>query len=89
MFRFFLVILLLSYILLGTSCYKRKSSLSLLSTVETLISTRPDSALFLLRSFHNNSDEISEIANYALLLTQAEDKNYILHTDDSLIKNSS
>lgn len=54
--------------------------------METLISTRPDSALLLLRSFHNNSDEISEIAKYALLLTQAEDKNYILHTEDSLIK---
>ena len=29
--------------------------------------------------------EVAEKAKYALLLTQAEDKNYILHTSDSLI----
>lgn len=50
-------------------------------------SGHPDSALFLLDSLNLSyfSTEVSR-AWYALLLTQAKDKNYIPHTDDSLIR---
>ena len=46
-----------------------------------------DSALSILEGV--NLAELSTIqsrAKYALLLTQAKDKNYITHTDDSLIR---
>lgn len=47
----------------------------------------PDSALSLLETF-SFSQKVSsaQSARYALLLTQAHDKNYITHTDDSLIR---
>ena len=46
-----------------------------------------DSALVVLENI--SAKELvfsSSKARYALLLTQARDKNYILHTDDSLIR---
>lgn len=49
--------------------------------------SRPDSALAILEHYtvHSFSDS-ADIAVYALLRTQADDKNYIDHTSDSLIK---
>lgn len=47
----------------------------------------PDSALLLLEDI--GVEELTTLdcrARYALLLTQAKDKNYILHHDDSLIR---
>ncbi|WP_455586209.1 tetratricopeptide repeat protein [Bacteroides sp.] len=47
----------------------------------------PDSALFLLEGVGETSAlSIEDRAYYALLLTQARDKNYIEHTTDSLIR---
>lgn len=78
--------ILLLYVLLTSSCNKKNSfASSLLTKVESLMPTHPDSALYLLKNLNFNDEDISLKARYALLLTQAEDKNYILHTDDSLI----
>lgn len=58
----------------------------LLARADSLMLQYPDSALTVLRGIR--IDELSTVdclAKYALLLTQAEDKNYILHSDDSLI----
>ena len=48
---------------------------------------KPDSALLILNNIEN-IDQLSEKdhATYCLLLTQAQDLNYITHTSDSLIK---
>ena len=60
----------------------------LLSRVDSLISTGySDSAMQLLETVNplDFTAELSE-AWYALLLTQAKDKNYVIHTNDSLIR---
>lgn len=84
-----LIGVLLSSVLLVSSCYKKKGNIaafySSLSEIESLILTHPDSALSLLENLNPNYEDISIKARYALLLTLAEDKNYILHKDDSLI----
>lgn len=53
-----------------------------------MMQTAPDSSLMLLDDFAQSPDleKPSTQAWYALLLTQARDKNYILHTSDSLIR---
>lgn len=54
---------------------------------EKIMEDKPDSALLLLEKMQpidNVSDR--ERAIYFLLLTQAQDKNYITHTTDSLIQ---
>ena len=46
----------------------------------------PDSALHILESIETQQlSAQADRAYYALLLTQARDKNYIVQTDDSLI----
>lgn len=54
---------------------------------EALMESRPDSALRILEkhSLHDYTNPEAQ-AQYALLLTQAKDKNYITHTSDSLIR---
>lgn len=80
----FIGILLLC--LISYSCRrKEKIVASTLAKVEVLNSVHPDSALFLLQNLNINNEDVSLKAKYALLFTQAEDKNYILHTNDSLI----
>lgn len=69
------------------SCHSRKEEQSVLNLADSLMSARPDSALYLLESISlidmkNRSDS----AKYTLLLTQARDKNYVKHTTDSLIR---
>lgn len=57
-----------------------------MQVAEAIMQERPDSALLLLDSIDTatlTTDE--QRALYALLLTQARDKNYFLETDDSLI----
>lgn len=84
--KFYIIIaVLLLYVFLTNSCYIEKESSSLLEKAESLIYTNPDSALFLLQKINPNIESVSVKAKYALLLTQAKDKNYVLHTDDSLI----
>lgn len=75
----------LLYVFLTNSCCIKKESSSLLEKAESLIYINPDSALFLLQKINPNTEGISVKAKYALLLTQAKDKTYVLHTDDSLI----
>lgn len=78
---------LFNLIFVTFACQQKGSGDLLLSTADSLMSTRPDSALYLLENIC-----ISEIkapaqkAKYALLLTQAQDKNYIPPTTDSLIR---
>ena len=74
----FIGILLLC--LISYSCRrKEKIAASTLAKVEVLNSVHPDSALFLLQNLNINNEDVSLKAKYALLFTQAEDKNYILH----------
>lgn len=55
---------------------------------DVLMQTAPDSALALLEKFSDSLSlkHPSTRAWYGLLLTQARDKNYILHTHDSLMR---
>lgn len=54
---------------------------------DSLMLTQPDSALQILQSISTGQlTTKADNAYYALLLTQAQDKNYIKQTDDSLIR---
>ena len=54
--------------------------------VENLMPQHPDSALMLLEQIENKENLFrKDKAHYYLLLTEAQDKNYIPHTSDSLI----
>ncbi len=54
--------------------------------VENLMPQHPDSALMLLEQIENKENlSRKDKAHYYLLLTEAQDKNYIPHTSDSLI----
>lgn len=60
---------------------------ALLVRADSIMQSMPDSALRILEAI--NPYELKEKDNqayYALLLTQARDKNYIVQTDDSLIR---
>lgn len=85
LFQNLILFLVMSMLLL--SCHSRKEEQPVLNLADSLMSARPDSALYLLESISlldmkNRSDS----AKYALLLTQARDKNYVKHTTDSLIR---
>ena len=59
----------------------------MLLEAEKIIEERPDSALSILNKIENvNQLSEKDHATYCLLLTQAQDLNYITHTSDSLIK---
>ena len=59
----------------------------LLVEAENLMKERPDSAYSILSKIENvNQLSEKDYATYCLLLTQAQDLNYITHTSDSLIK---
>ena len=83
------IIILYSFFIgsiLWVSCSTSQTNAEALTRADSLMETRPDRALTLLRSIKqsdiiNNSDH----ALYALLFTQALDKSYIEHTNDSLI----
>lgn len=60
---------------------------NILTAAEVCMETQPDSALILLQSIKNPSSLRGRTqADYALLYTQAWDKNSLLHTSDSLIQ---
>lgn len=60
---------------------------NILTAAEACMETQPDSALILLQSIKNPSSLRGRTqADYALLYTQAWDKNSLLHTSDSLIQ---
>lgn len=69
------------------ACQQKGSENLLLSAADSLMPTRPDSALYLLENIClSEIKKPSQKAKYILLLTQAQDKNYITPTTDSLIR---
>ncbi len=78
---------LFNLIFITFACQQKGDGDLLLSTVDSLMSTRPDSALYLLENICVSEMKTpAQRAKYALLLTQAQDKNYIIPTTDSLIR---
>lgn len=79
-----LVVLVLSLFIHACSNYPQVPGLI---EAEKIMEEKPDSALLILNNIEN-IDQLSEKdhATYCLLLTQAQDLNYITHTSDSLIK---
>ena len=62
------------------------NQLAVLQRADSLMENHPDSALSLLESIDNTDTLLrADRAYYALLLTQAKDKNYIKHTTDSVM----
>ncbi|WP_302026279.1 tetratricopeptide repeat protein [Parabacteroides johnsonii] len=79
----FVVIIL--FLFMG-ACHNHPQAPMLLE-VEKIIEEQPDSALSILNKIENiNQLSEKDHATYCLLLTQAQDLNYITHTSDSLIK---
>lgn len=86
--RFISVTLLVTILSLwAISCQKTPNNIVLaLSQVENCLESNPDSALALLKQIpHPEKLGGKAQADYALLMTQAMDKNYIIPTSDSLI----
>ena len=70
-----------------SSCTIRQDYNQQLLKADSLMQLRPDSALNILKSM--SSEKLSTRADnayYALLLTQAQDKNFVVQKDDSLIQ---
>ncbi|MBO7279649.1 MAG: hypothetical protein J6V00_00635 [Bacteroidaceae bacterium] len=77
-------LLLLAFTLFA--CNKHTGTEALLSKAERQMDEHPDSALILLQRLDTKQlTSADEKALYALLYSQALDKNYIDITDDSLI----
>ena len=74
-------------VLLLTACNERSDYNALLVKADSLMALRPDSALHILQNIQPSKLKTqADHAYYALLLTQAQDKNYIVQADDSLIQ---
>lgn len=81
------VIIILFAMSLLSSCTIRQDYNQQLLKADSLMQLRPDSALNILKSI--SSEKLSTRADnayYALLLTQAQDKNFVVQKDDSLIQ---
>jgi tetratricopeptide (TPR) repeat protein len=85
-----LPIFYISVFLLALTACHRASETKLhpaLARAERLMTSHPDSALLLLQHYRlAYFRDSADMAAYALLRTQADDKNYITHTSDSLIR---
>lgn len=69
------------------ACTGKTDYNTLLVQADSLMASRPDSALHMLEGISTESlSTKADRAYHALLLTQARDKNYIRQTDDSLIQ---
>ncbi|WP_297329283.1 hypothetical protein [uncultured Bacteroides sp.] len=69
------------------ACTVKTGYNKVLIEADSLMQPHPDSALHLLQGISTNSLKTkADRAYYALLLTQARDKNYVVQTDDSLIR---
>lgn len=78
------IFIILLFIL--SACQANDIKHSLLLEAERIMDQQPDSALILLENISNPQKlSGSERALYALLSTQAQDKNWITHHNDSLI----
>ena len=78
------IILKLLAILFFTGCYNREQ-ISRLDEAEALLQNKPDSALTILQQLKSEGGQ-AEQARYALLYSEALDKNHIKVTNDSLIR---
>ena len=81
------VIIILFAMSLLSSCTIRQDYNQQLLKADSLMQLRPDSALNILKSI--SPEKLSTRADnayYALLLTQAQDKNFVVQKDDSLIQ---
>ncbi len=68
------------------ACSRDKAAIALLDGADSLMESHPDSALCILESINRDIITGNETkARYALLMSQALDKNYIDVTSDSLI----
>lgn len=69
------------------ACQRETTYPFAMKQAESLMNTRPDSALYLLQSMADSVSALPEEAQmyYHLLTIQAKDKQYITHTSDSLI----
>ena len=76
--------LILAIVLLATACSDQRY-VAMLDRAETLMMNAPDTALALLDSIDSHRLYRGDKARYALLRSQALDKNYIDVTNDSLI----
>ena len=80
------ILSLLLLLLAFTACSDRKAVTDVLNRAEALMNEHPDSALTLLRTLtFDDFQKEKNRARYALLHSQALDKNYIDVTNDSLI----
>lgn len=79
--------IILIYFVLCCSCHRKTKELSQeLSRIDSIMWEHPDSALTLLGKMPKPSlDDKLEYATWCLLITQAQDKNRVTHTSDSLI----
>lgn len=80
------ILLYVLYTLLSTSCSTFSGIPEIIIHAEELMPQNPDSALFLLGSLNTGNINSQKIrAKYAVVYSQALDKNYIDKTNDSLI----
>ena len=81
--------LILLFVVFGFASCEYKQSLSpLFLEIDSLLDVHPDSALIFLENGMQDIESMTSAqqAEYALLLTQAFDKNYIPYSSDSIIK---
>lgn len=82
----YVTIWLISFLLLN-SCTRQHNHNIPLVQADSLMEEYPDSALHILESIESQQLTVhADRAYYTLLLTQARDKNYIVQTDDPLIR---
>ena len=82
-----LITLTILILLASLNACQRPDYPQTLRQAESVMNTRPDSALYLLQDMADSIDILPEEAQmyYHLLTIQAKDKQYITHTSDSLI----
>lgn len=81
------VIIILFAMSLLSSCTIRQDYNQQLLKADSLMQLRPDSALNILKSMsYEKLSTQADNAYYALLLTQAQDKNFVVQKNDSLIQ---
>ena len=82
-----LILYIVTFIIAGcVACSRDKAAVARLDSADSLMESRPDSALRILESINRDSiTSDATKARYALLMSQALDKNYIDVTSDSLI----
>ena len=80
-----IILFLVAFLLLA--CTARQSNNKQLIWADSLMRSLPDSALSVLQNISTQEfASPADSAYYALLLTQARDKNYVVQVDDSLIR---